>query len=159
MSRKKSERTLLLEAERAARREERERRREEKERDKKIREERRALKLQEKETKRQERDRRKAIHESVERNGVPKVRPEESRFGLREALTYSPLVLCGKCGGVVRESAVIGSLCERCHYSKEVMESGNPTELKAQGDTAVPGNEDDGKKETAALSGQLSLLI
>ena len=51
------------------------------------------------------------------------------------------------------------TMCELCKYGKEVMESGNPTELKAQGDRAVPGEEDGREKEGTALSGQLSLSI
>jgi hypothetical protein len=156
MSRKKSERTLRLEAERTARREERERRREEKERDKKIRAERRALKLQEKETERQERERRKAIRESLERNGVPKIRPEESQFGLREAMGFSPLVDCERCHAIVRE--LCGTLCERCHYSMEVNDE-TKDELKAEENRAVPGKGDGGETGTTALAGQLSLLI
>jgi len=128
------------------------------ERDRGVRKERREQKRAEHEAKQEARLKKKLVHESVERNGVPKINPDDSHFGLREALMYSPVVLCGKCGGVVRESAVIGSLCERCHYSMEVNDE-KENELKAQENRAVPGKEDGRVKGTTALAGQLSLLI
>ena len=132
--RQKSNRTLLIEQERAARKEERERKRAEKARDKMIREDRRERKQSEQEAKRKVRLEKQRVHESVERNGVPKVKPEESRFGLREAIAYSPLVLCGGCGAIVRESAIIGDLCPRCKYGKEV-QSAQHKGCQTQGDT------------------------
>jgi len=155
--RQKSNRTLLIEQERAARKEERERKRAEKARDKMIREDRRQQKKAEAEAKRKERLRKKLTRESVERNGVPKVRPEESRFGFREAVAYSPLVICGKCGGVIRESEELGSLCEPCYFSKEVNDP-EEEKLKAEENKAVPGK-GDGDNETIAPVGQLTLKI
>ena len=131
--RQKSNRTLLIEQERAARKEERERKKAEKERDKNIREDRRERKQAEREAKREIRLEKQRVHESVVRNGVPKVRPEESRFGLREAIVYSPLVLCGGCGAIVRDSAIIGNLCPKCKYGKEV-QSAQHEGRQTQGD-------------------------
>jgi len=155
--RQKSNRTLLIEQERAARKEERERKRAEKARDKMIREDRRERKQSEQEAKREVRLEKQRVHESVERNGIPKIRPEESRFGFREAVAYSPLVICGKCGGVIRESEELGSLCERCYFSKEVNDQ-DEKELKARGNKAVPGK-GDGEDGTVAPAGQMTLKL
>jgi len=154
MSRQKSNRTLLIEQERAARKEERKRKREERERDKAIREDRRQQKKAEVEAKRKERLRKNLVHESVERNGVPKVQPEESHFGMREAMTYDPHVICGRCHMTIRESELYGIYCERCYYKKEVNDEG----LKLEANRAVPGKGDGGLNETAALAGQLTLI-
>ena len=119
------------------------------ERDRAIRKERTELKRQEREV-RLEKQR---VHESVERNGVPKIRPEESHFGLREAMEHSPLMGCSGCHALVRE--LYGTLCERCHYSKEVNDE-NENELKARVNKAVPGK-GDGGSGTKALVGQMTL--
>jgi len=104
------------------------------ERDRAIRKERTELKRQEREAKRQARLKKRLTHESVVWNGVPKVKPEESRFGLREAIAYSPFVLCGGCGVIVREDVLIDGFCLGCKYREEVVDS--PECLKAkQGDT------------------------
>jgi len=125
--------------------------------DKAIRKERQERKRQECEAKRQARLKKRLTHESVVWNGVPKVKPEESRFGLREAIAYSPLVICGKCGGVIRESEELGSLCEPCYFSKEVNDP-EEEKLKAEENKAVPGK-GGGGNETIALVGQLTLKI
>ena len=155
MSRQKSNRSLLIAQELAARKEERKRKKAEKERDKKIREDRRERKQAEQEAKREVRLEKQRVHESVERNGVPKIRPEESHFGLREAMEHSPLMGCSGCHALVRE--LYGTLCERCHYSKEVNDE-NENELKARVNKAVPGK-GDGGSGTKALAGQLTLSI
>ncbi|MCJ7642870.1 MAG: hypothetical protein MUP28_00155 [Candidatus Aminicenantes bacterium] len=151
--RQKSNRTLLIEQERAARIEERKRKKAEKERDKKIREDRRERKQAEQEAKREVRLEKQRVHESVERNGAPKIRPEESHFGLREAMEHFPLVDCSRCHVIVRE--LYGTLCERCHYSKEVNDQGEK-ELKTRGNKAVPG-QGDGGNGTITLAGQVML--
>ena len=155
MSRHKSNRTLLIEQERAVRKEERKRKKAEKERDKKIREDRRERKQTEQEAKREVWLEKQRVHESVERNGVPQIKPDDSRFGFREAVAHLPLVGCSGCHGLVRE--LYGTLCERCHYSKEVNDPGEE-KLKAEANKAVPGK-GDGGCGTKALAGQLSLLI
>jgi len=101
--------------------------------DKAIRKERREQKQAEQKAKREVRLEKQRVHESVERNGVPKIRPEESHFGLREAVAYSPLVLCGGCGVIVRDSAIIGNLCPKCKYGKEV-QSAQHEGRQTQGD-------------------------
>jgi len=136
MSRQKSNRTLLLEQERAARKAERIRKREEKKQTKKTREERRLLKFEGAEAKRKERLRRKTVRESVERNGTPKVQEGGTYLGIREAIEYSPLVLCPGCRQAIRDTSMIGPLCERCHFLKEVNDP--EPELKAQGDKGLP---------------------
>jgi len=158
MSRQKSNRTLLLEQERAARKAERIRKRAEKERDKATRTERHEQKRAEREAKREARLKKKLVHESVERNGVPKVQPEESRFGLMEAMTYDPYAICGRCHMTIKESELYGIYCERCYYKKEVNEP-KEEELKAEANRAVPGTEDGGKNGTAAPAGQLKLEL
>jgi rubrerythrin len=156
MSRQKSNRTLLIEQERATRKEERDRKRAEKVSDKKIREERREFKRAEREAKREERLKKKLAHESVERNGVPKVQSGGMQLGIRDAIAYAPFVLCGGCGAAIKESEVIGDLCPKCKYGKEV-ESEKPTSTE-QGDKAVPGQGDGGSRRSA-LAGQLILTI
>lgn len=116
MSRQKSNRTLLIEQECAARKEERERKKAEKERDKKIREDRRKRKQAEAEAKRDAKLKKKLVHESVERNGVPKVQSSGTELGIRDAIVHSPLMDCSRCHAFVRE--LYGTLCERCHYSQ-----------------------------------------
>jgi len=49
---------------------------------------------------------------------IPKIKPEESRFGLREALAYSGLMDCDKCHRITRERDLIIGVCEFCAYSK-----------------------------------------
>jgi hypothetical protein len=154
MSRQKSNRALLIEQERTARMEERKRKREEKERDRGIREERRQQKAAEKQAKREERLKRQLVHESIERNGVPKVQSGGMQLGIRDAIAYSPLVDCDRCHTLVRE--LIGGLCERCHYSNEGRTNDGMTETE-QGDRAVPGK-GDGGNGTTALAGQLMLI-
>jgi hypothetical protein len=124
--------------------------------DRKIREERRERKNAEREAKREVRLKKQMTRESVKQNGVPQVQSGSAQLGIRDAIAYSPLVLCGGCGAIVRESAVIGDLCEKCKYRKEVEETEEI--LKAQGDRAVP-EKGDGGNGTTALAGQLSLSI
>ena len=118
--------------------------------DKAIREERREQKQAEQKAKREVRLEKQRVHESVERNGVPKIRPEESHFGLREAVAYSPLVLCGGCGVIVRDSAIIGNLCPKCKYGKEVQSAqheGRQTQGDALTGAAGPPEAQKGNKE------------
>ena len=144
-----------MEQECAARKLERERKKAEIERDKKIRDERRQQKKVEREAKRDARLKKRLAHESVERNGVPKVESAGLGFGIRYAIEYSPYVLCEGCHNAIRENSMIGSLCERCQYSKEVNDEG----LKLEANRAVPGTEDGGKNGTAAPAGQLTLEL
>jgi len=146
---------MLLEQERAARMEDRKRKREEKARDKVIREERRQQKAAEKQAKKEERMKRQLVHESVERNGVPRVESGDTHLGLRDAIEYSPYVLCPECHQAVRENRTIEGVCERCHYGKEV--NGEDEKLKTEGRPA-PGSGDGEKKVTAAPAGQQLIL-
>jgi len=155
MSRSKSNRTILLEQEREARKAERIRKREEKEQEKKIRKERKERKIAEAEAKRETRCKKRLTHESLERNGVPKVESAGSQVGNRDAIAYSEYVLCEGCHNAIRESSMIGKLCERCHYSKEVNDQG----LKLEANSAVPGTEDGGKNGSSAPAGQLTLKL
>ena len=158
MSRSKSNRTLLIEQERAARNEERERKREERERDKAIREDRRQQKKAEVEAKRKERLRKNLVHESVERNGIPKVQEGNQYFGLRDAIAVNEIMFCESCGHVVRESEMIGDICSICYYANEGRVNDDKDEgLKAKANRAVPGTEDGGKNGTVAPAGQLTL--
>jgi len=137
MSRPKSEATIQMERDRAIRKERRDRLRGECEA-------RRIIRLA-----------KERARESVKRNGVPQIKPDDSRFGFREAVAHLPLVDCSRCHALVRE--FYGTLCERCHYSKEVNDE-NENELKARVNKAVPGK-GDGGNETIALVGQLTLKI
>ena len=129
------------------------------ERDRAIRKERTELKRQEREAKRQARLKKRLTHESVVRNGVPKVRPEESRFGLREAMEHSPLTWCEGCASIVRECEMVGDICEQCYHSMEGRVNDDKDEgLKAEENKAVPGK-GGGGNETIALVGQLTLKI
>ena len=123
MSRPKSNRTMLLEQEREARKAERLRKREEKEQDKKIRKERKERKIAEAEAKREARLKKRLTHESiVKNNGISPIHSGGEQLGFRDAITYSPLVLCGGCGVIIRKSALIGDLCPTCKYGKEVID-------------------------------------
>jgi len=153
--RQKSNRTLLIEQELAARKEERKRKKAEKERDKKIREDRRERKQAEQEAKRKVRLEKQRVHESVERNGVPQIKPDDSHFGFREAVAHLPLVDCSRCHALVRE--FYGTLCERCHYSKEVNDQ-DEKELKTEANKTVPGK-GDGEDGTVAPAGQMTLKL
>ena len=137
MSRPKSEATIQMERDRAIRKERRDRLRGECEA-------RRIIRLA-----------KERARESVKRNGVPQIKPDDSRFGFREAVAHLPLVDCSRCHALVRE--FYGTLCERCHYSKEVNDE-NENELKARVNKAVPGK-GDGGSGTKALAGQLTLSI
>jgi hypothetical protein len=125
------------------------------ERDRAIRKERRDRLRGECEARRIIRLAKERARESVKRNGVPQIKPDDSRFGFREAVAHLPLVDCSRCHALVRE--FYGTLCERCHYSKEVNDE-NENELKARVNKAVPGK-GDGGNETIALVGQLTLKI
>ncbi|MCX6577800.1 MAG: hypothetical protein NTV82_15590 [Candidatus Aminicenantes bacterium] len=87
--------------------------------DKSIRKERRERKRQEREARRKVRLEKQRVRENIAANGVPKVQPSESRFGLREVMEHSPLVICGRCHRIIREREFIGGFCESCHYSNE----------------------------------------
>jgi hypothetical protein len=158
MSRQKSNRTLLIEQERAARMEERKRKREEKEGNKTIREERRHQKVAEREAKRQARLKKRLTHESVVKNGVPKVQSGGTELGIHDAIAYSPLMICAGCVEAVREILDADGLCEKCKYEKEVLQGEHVSErLEALQSKAVP-DQRDGGSGTMALAGQLSLL-
>jgi len=103
-------------------------------RDKTIRKERRERKRQECEAKRTLRARKRATHESiVKNNGISPIHSGGEQLGLRDAIVYSPLVLCGGCGAIVRDSAIIGNLCPKCKYGKEV-QSAQHEGRQTQGD-------------------------
>jgi hypothetical protein len=141
MSRHKSEATIQLERDRAIRKERLERKR------------------KEHEVKREARLKKRLTHESVVRNGVPKVQPSESRFGLREAMEHSPLMWCESCDCIVREREMVGNICEQCYHSTEGRVNDDKDEgLKAKTNRAVPGK-GDGGSGTIALAGQLSLPV
>ena len=102
--------------------------------DKAIRKERRERKRQECEAKRTLRARKRATHESiVKNNGISPIHSGGEQLGLRDAIVYSPLVLCGGCGAIVRDSAIIGNLCPKCKYGKEV-QSAQHEGRQTQGD-------------------------
>jgi len=127
--------------------------------DKAIRKERRERMRKERDAKRAIRARKRATHESVMRNGVPKVQPSESRFGLREAMEHSPLMWCESCDCIVREREMVGNICEQCYHSTEGRVNDDKDEgLKAKTNRAVPGK-GDGGSGTIALAGQLSLPV
>ena len=120
MSRPKSPERLQLERDRAIRRERRERRR------------------QECEAKRKERFRKKLTHESVvKNNGISPVGSGGIQLGIHDAIAYSELVQCGECNDIVRKIALIGDLCPKCKFGKEVVDS--PECLKIQGDEPKGG--------------------
>jgi hypothetical protein len=93
------------------------------ERDRAIRKERQERKHKEREARRAIRLRKKATHESVAKNGVPKVKPGDSHFGIRDAIAYSPLALCVGCGEAIRADSLIGNLCPQCKFGKEVVDA------------------------------------
>ena len=102
--------------------------------DKAIRKERRERQRQECEAKRTLRARKRVTHESiVKNNGISPIHSGGEQLGLRDAMTYSPLVLCGGCGAIVRDNAIIGNLCPRCKYGKEV-QSAQHEGRQTQGD-------------------------
>jgi len=105
--------------------------------DKAIRKERRDRKRQEREAKRTIRTRKRETHEHVVQNGIPKVQSGGEKLGLRDAMTYSPLVLCGGCGVIVREDSLIDGFCPGCKYGEEVVDS--PDVLKAKQGDALTG--------------------
>jgi len=106
--------------------------------DKAIRKERRERKRTEREAKRAARLKKRATHESIVRNnGISPIRSGGEKLGFRDAFTYSPLVLCGGCGDAIRESILIGDLCPKCKYKKEVVDS--PECLKAKQGDALEG--------------------
>jgi hypothetical protein len=90
--------------------------------DKAIRKERRDRLCGEREAKRTIRARKRATHESVVRNGVPKVHSGGTELGIHDAIAYSPLVICAGCAEAVREILDADGLCEKCKYGKEVQE-------------------------------------
>jgi len=102
--------------------------------DKAIRKERRERKRKEREAKRAARLKKQMTHESVVRNnGISKVQSGGAHLGIHDAIGYSPLVLCGGCGAIVRDSAIIGNLCPKCKYGKEV-QSAQHEGRQTQGD-------------------------
>ena len=107
--------------------------------DKAIRKERRERKRKEREAKRAARLKKQMTHESVVRNnGISKVQSGGAHLGIHDAIGYSPLVLCGGCGDAIRESILIGDLCPKCKYGKEVVDS--PECLKAKQGDALEGS-------------------
>ena len=106
--------------------------------DKAIRKERRERKRKEREVKRAARLKKQMTHESIMRNnGISKVQSGGAHLGIHDAIAYSPLVLCGGCGDAIRESILIGDLCPKCKYGKEVVDS--PECLKAKQGDALEG--------------------
>ena len=90
--------------------------------DKAIRKERRERKRTEREAKRAARLKKQMTHESIMRNnGIPKVQSGGQELGIRDAIAYSPLVFCARCGMLSRSNEFIGGLCEACHYGKELV--------------------------------------
>ena len=108
--------------------------------DKAIRKERRERKQTEQEAKREVRLEKQRVHEHVVKNGVPKVQSGGQELGIRDAIAYSPLVLCGGCGVIIRESALIGDLCPACQYGKEVQSAQQYT-LNAKQEGASTGGQ------------------
>ena len=107
--------------------------------DKAIRKERRERMRQEREAKRAARLKKQMTHESVVRNnGIPKVQSGGAHLGIHDAIGYSPLVLCGGCGDAIRESILIGDLCPKCKYGKEVVD--DPKFMKAKQGDALEGS-------------------
>jgi hypothetical protein len=90
--------------------------------DKAIRKERRERMRKERDAKRAIRARKRATHESVMRNGVPKVHSGGTELGIHDAIAYSSIVICAGCAEVVREILDADGLCEKCKYGKEVQE-------------------------------------
>jgi len=89
-----------------------------------------------------------------------KVKPSETRFGLRDAIEVNPLMFCESCNHVVRESEMTGDICNICYNAnegKEVMDSENLS-LKAQGDSA-PHSRGERELKPDGPDGQLSLNI
>ena len=101
--------------------------------------ERRAQRKAEREARRALRLKKRMTHESVMANGTPKVQPDDSRFGLREALTYSPLMFCEACNRIVRESEMAGDICEFCYYEYGERRSDRISPKKEHGDTPKGG--------------------
>ena len=128
--------------------------------DKAIRRERRDRLCGEREAKRQARLKKHLTHESVVRNnGIPKVQSGGTELGIREAIAYSPLVICAGCAEAVREILDADGLCEKCKYGKEVLQGEHVSErLEALQSKAVPGKGDGGENGTVVLADQLSLL-
>ena len=87
--------------------------------DKAIRKERRERMRKERDAKRAIRARKRATHESVMRNGVPKVHSGGTELGIHDAITHLPLVICAGCAEAVREILNADGLCEKCKYGKE----------------------------------------
>ena len=141
MSRPKSEATIQRERDRSIRAERREQRRF-------VRETRQALRLK-----------RQLTHESVVKNGIPKVRSGNQYFGLRDAIAVNEIMFCESCDRVVREREMIGDVCAECYFGKEVMDSENPR-LKVQGDSAPHSRGERGlKPKTLAGPFQMTLAI
>jgi hypothetical protein len=106
------------------------------ERDRAIRAERRAQRKAEREARRALRLKKRMTHESVVANGTPKVQPDDSRFGLREAIAYSWLMDCQLCHIIKRKNEFQDGLCDQCHFNKEA----NDLEtLKPKGDNPKGG--------------------
>ena len=57
---------------------------------------------------------------------IPKIKPEASGFGLREALSFSGLVDCDKCHRITRERDLVSGLCEFCLYGEWIDEAPAP---------------------------------
>jgi len=119
--------------------------------DKAIRKERKERKIAEAETKREARLKKRLTHESiVKNNGISPIHSGGEQLGLRDAIVYSPLVLCGGCGAIVRDNAIIGNLCPRCKYGKEVQSAqheGRQTQGDALTGAAGPPEAQKGNKE------------
>jgi len=108
--------------------------------DKAIRKERRERKRTEREAKRAARLKKQMTHESIMRNnGISKVQSGGAHLGIHDAMNYSPLLFCARCGRLSRSNEFFGGLCESCHYGKEVVDS--PECLKAKQGDALEGGQ------------------
>ena len=132
------------------------------ERDRAIRKERRKLKRREREAKREVRLKRRLTHESVMRNGVPKVQSGGAELGIRDAIALNPWRFCESCGRLVKEKELErGDLCPACYFEWDKTKGGEnsaETKPKQQGDKGLPLAGERGLKPEV-LAGQLSLKL
>jgi hypothetical protein len=87
------------------------------ERERSIRRAERALRRAERDAKRQARLERQAEQARAAAIPVPRIKPEASRFGLQEALSFSGLMDCDRCHRITREQDLISGVCELCRYA------------------------------------------
>ena len=130
------------------------------ERDREIRRERRELKRQEREARRTERERKQKVREGLKDHDIPPPQiPDDGSLGLRRLVGWSPRELCTQCHALYPAREMIGSLCERCHYTNELGgENPDVAQAKKQGDKGLPVA---GEREVEPIApdGQLTLRI